>query len=354
MRAACTVTFICQFPSSKECPNTVSTQFGNHSISNAVKVERQIEPNKSIESKGKSDIILCLPALTGDFDGFKPHRLTEYFEYQKLAGVKLIVMGELNATQYNFTIADSSMKVLQYYKDIAFLKTYGVSIPEFSTSELHHIVARSKPNHYTYCMIKYARVSDYIIVQDLDEVVGFNTNFYQNLPEVISAATDKKFAYSSFALYDQPVARRCNYTNILKNASDFTLMRAELFFRKNIHRGKTIHSSQTCQLAEWHDCAMRRSDPKLKPKKSATFSVFDEKFSKLVDLRSEKGKNLMISLHNRDEMHRVQLPNQETNVVCAENKTVKLNWVNKLSPELLSRSMVVLKKLKLQSSNLKT
>ena len=267
--------------------------------------------------------------------------MVEYFEYQKIAGISRIVLAELDENKYNFTLKPDSKKVLEYYKDLGFLESYQVSFPD-NVTNLYKQSDRSKPAHYSYCMIKYALISDYVIVQDMDEVVGFNSSRYKNIPEAISAVEDKSFRYSSFFLTDQPAARRCKQARDIKKSSRFELSQTRLFYRTQFNFGKTIHSSQMCQIAWHHMCKLHRTEnlfsgvPQNQTKQTS---------GKRVTLKTTSGKNIMRSFHFREEIHKNEDASEEIEAVCAEKRVLKLNWLVNLSQEILRNSYKALRQI---------
>ena len=262
-------------------------------------------------------------------------RLVEYFEYQKIAGISRIVLAELDEKVYNFTLARDSKKVLDYYKELGFLESYDTSFPDNFTNPYKQ-GARTKPAQYSYCMIKYGLISDYVIVQDMDEIVGFNSHIYKNIPEAILAREDKN---KSFFLTDQPMARRCKYAIDIPKASRFELLRTQLFYQNSFNFGKTIHSSQACQIAWHHQCILPRTDSLFS---GALKNQTKLPSSRYIGLKSPNGKNVMRSLHFREEMHNSENASENINVVCGEDRVLKLDWLVNLSKEILENSLKVL------------
>ena len=331
---------ICLFRHSKSCPERVSISFGNQSITNAIKVERHHQ-QKSSKKTREPRIIVCLPAVTSYFDALRPSNMVEYFEYQRLTGVKKISMGELDENKYAFSFDPIVRKILKHYEDIGFLEMYPVSVNSNRTSNLYRIAADSKPVHYTYCYLKYAMIYDYIIVQDLDEVVAFNANFHRSLPRAILAATNSLHRHFSFRLYDQPIARKCNFTKDFRNTTDFLLSRSNLFYSRHLNPGKTIHSSQVCMIPEWHRCLVHRSDRELFFEKK----LRKESFHKLVSWTRGEGINFMRSLHLRTSIKHFFYNDTKKYDMCSKKNTLRFNWLANLTPEMFSRSLKVLNKL---------
>ena len=327
--------FMCSFEKIFECPRKVSLSFRKQTVTNELIVERQYQ-EKSL-SKNMS-ITLCSPAITKMMDISSPRRLIEYVEYQRFAGIKRMILGELDGKVNNFTLAEDSKSVLRYYKGIGFLDTFEISVTNGKSSLYNLSRSSAKVMQFTYCMIKYALISDYIIVQDLDEIVGFNTTRYRNLPEAISAAEDKNYRFSSFMLKDQPVAKRCNYSKHGEINSSFLMMRTNLFYQKSFNMGKTIHSSQTCQIAWHHGCSMPRREETFSPS-----SRIDKFFSKTVNMQSNEKTEIMRSLHFRDFLRAPK--NISLNDLCCPNNTIYINWLNNISGELLSNCATVVRKL---------
>ena len=83
------VFIICSFMRYKACPKRIKFDFGNQTITKAMHVERQLHL-KSSQRFREPQIFVFLPAVTSYFDAFRPSFLVEYFEYQRLAGVKKI------------------------------------------------------------------------------------------------------------------------------------------------------------------------------------------------------------------------------------------------------------------------
>ena len=325
---------ICLFEPASNCPTVVSVQFENQTVTNKVHVERQLH---SKTGSPRTSITVCLPAVTDYFDALRPSRLVEFFEYQKLAGVKRVSMGELDERIYPFSFDPSSRKVLKHYKDIGFLEMHPMSVYSNNNSNLYRIAADSKPIQYTYCILKYALVTDYVTVQDLDEIVAFNANFYRNIPAAISAGIDKKHRYYSFKLYDQPVNRRCNFTRDFENNTNFIISRSVLFSSWNYNPGKTIHSSQVCLIPEWHRCAVYKTHPYLLPKKR----MKKADFHKILSWKDKEGTNLMRSLHYRiPKMNGLEPPRKEA--ACAKNQTRELHWLDRISSKLFKNTLQVL------------
>ena len=333
----------CVFERNLECPENISLQFGNQTVTNQLTVERQYKKNIQQEDK-KMSLTLCLPAITKNLETFKPHRLTEYFEYQRLVGVNRIMLAEINGRVYNFTLNEQSRKVIQFYKDEGFLEIFEIPLLD-NKRVLYRLSDITKRAQFTYCTVKAALISDYVIVHDFDEAVGFNSNLYKNLPDAISAAVDKNFKYSSFFLKDTPVARLCNFTNDLKNVSDFVLLRSKLFYTERFNPGKVIHSSQTCQISFHHGCTMKRDENLFWKLSKKTRKVSDRNFAKTLDLHKDKGKNMMRIIHNREEFPNKAKAQKLANKLCEQAEN--LNWIDNLSQNLLNNSLKVLYSLNL-------
>ena len=331
----------CPFEQSLSCPERVSIQFGNQAVTNEVVIERQYKKSELRIELKKLSLTLCLPAITKSMDLFEPYRLTEYFEYQRLAGVDRVLLAELNDNFYNFTLNEKSSKILQFYKDNGFLETYGVSLMD-NKRNLYRLSDITKRAQFTYCMVKTALISDYVIVHDFDEFVGFNSALYKNLPDAISAAADKNYTYSSFFLKDEPIARNCNFTKEIQGASNFVQLKSNLFLRKSFNMGKSIHSSQTCQIAWHHHCSLRRNENSFSEFAKNCSAVPVEKFSTYIDLHSKKGTNIMRSIHNK-----IVFQDKNLEEVCHPNQTEKLDWIINLSEKLLENSLKVLENVKI-------
>ena len=333
----------CPFEVELSCPEKVSIQFGNQTVTNEIEIERQFQKISGLEEK-KMSLTLCLPSITRPMETFEPYQLTEYFEYQRLAGIDRVLLAELNETFYNFSLNANSKKVLQFYKDSGFLETYHVSLMD-NKRDSYRLSDITKRAQFTYCMVKTALISDYAIVHDFDEVVGFNSNTYKNLPDAISAAADKNYTYSSFFLKDEPIARKCNFSSEIEGASNFVLLKSELFFRDSFNPGKSIHSSQTCQIAWHHHCSLIRKENSFSKFAKNYSTVPVKKFSIFLDLHSEEGINIMRSFHSR-----IGFPDDVENLeeICHPDRTEKLNWLNNLSEKLLENCLKVLEALNLQ------
>ena len=339
-----TVFIICSFMRYTACPKRITIDFGNQTITRAMHVERQLHL-KSSQRFREPQIIVCLPAVTSYFDALRPSFLVEYFEYQRLAGVKKISMGELDKKIYSFGFDPVSQQILKHYKDIGFLEMHSVSVYSNNASNMHQIAENSKPIQNTYCYLKYATISDYVIVQDLDEVVAFNSNLYRNLPRAFLAAKDKKHHYFSFRLYDQSIARKCNFTKDFRNTTDFLISRANLYYRRNLNPGKTIHSSHVCQLPGSYSCLIYRKVPEL-------FSdeiMRKEEFHKLVSwMNNKEGVSFLRSLHFRTSVANKFYNEKDEQVnkdMCSKNNTMEFDWLAKLTPKLVKNTMDTLKKI---------
>ena len=343
------------FVNSLECPEKISLFFNwNKSITNQLKVERQYKKSPT-NSRHNMSIVLCSPAITKMMDISSPRRLIEYIEYQRAAGVHKMVLAEFNERFYKFTLAETSRKVLDYYKKLGFLETFQVSLTSNHGKSLYELADSTKPAQFTYCMLKNALISNYVIAQDLDEIVGFNTTRYSNLQEAISAAEDKNYSFSSFYLQDQPIARRCmKYKDLAENSS-FLIVNSTLFYRIRFHGGKTVHSSQTCQVVSHHYCVMARNEDTINSNNLFTarvgIRVSDPNFSTIINLHFPKGTEIMRNLHFRDLSLKDfrEHPKNESER-CEPENLVSINWLQKISDRLLFNSETVLKKLNLDKS----
>ncbi|XP_063729446.1 uncharacterized protein LOC134857038 isoform X3 [Symsagittifera roscoffensis] len=320
----------CLFDRNIECPRKVSIVFGNAAVSNELKVERQYPT-----SEKKDHITLCSPAISTNMDSLRPSRLAEYIEYQRLIGVDKMMIGEIS--RENFALNEDTKRVLDFYKNIGFLETFSVQLTEKYTG--YDSVSRLQRSQFTYCMVKNALVSKYIIIQDLDEIVGVNFSRYQNLQQALWKLEDKKFQFSSFFLSDTPVARNCEQNNKSNDLAQFSL-----FYRESFHRGKSILSSQTCQTVWAHGCLMPRTDlttGNLSSKHLEAQSLF----SKLVDLHYGNGKEALRNLHFR---HRPDF-REKIKLECLDDNIVEINWLQNVSETLQMNVWKVLKHLNINA-----
>ena len=104
------------------------------------------------------------------------------------------MIGEISRD--NFALNEDTKRVLDFYKNIGFLETFSVQLTEKYTGydSGNHL----KRSQFTYCMVKNALASKYIIIQDLDEIVGVNFSRYQNLQEVLWKLEEKKISIFEF------------------------------------------------------------------------------------------------------------------------------------------------------------
>ena len=244
-------------------------------------------------------------------------------------GVDKLMIGEISRD--NFALNEDTKRVLDFYKNIGFLETFSVQLTEKYTGydSGNHL----KRSQFTYCMVKNALVSKYIIIQDLDEIVGVNFSRYQNLQEVLWKLENKKFQFSSFFLSDTPVARQCERKNKSNDLAHFSL-----FYRESFHRGKSILSSQTCQVVWPHGCLMPKTDL-ITGNLSSKHLEAQSLFSKLVDLHYGNGKEALRNLHFRDRPD----VREKVRLDCLDDNIVEINWLQNVSETLQMNVRKVLK-----------
>ena len=104
------------------------------------------------------------------------------------------------------------------------------------------------------CVRKVALVSDYVIVQDFDEFVGFDLQRYSSLSHVLSELS-LKFApsYRNFKLRDTVFDHHCKPEEPQLIFSQFVISEAKFYFRDmNLNMGKSILDSGACLVPFAH------------------------------------------------------------------------------------------------------
>ena len=255
---------MCPFSRNVSCPKFISVQIGSNPITNFLKVELQ-DNEDSLQKSGisnQSRFTICAAAITNKVSTVLPARLAEYFEYNKLIGVNKIYMPQFNKSIYptnGFT--DQVEKLLKYYERANFLVRYSVSAAQTAQSERMYTNAeRARLMHLSYCVIKIALKTDYVIVQDFDEIIGFDTDKFNTLSDaVMNFRREKGMNYENFMLRDTVFDHHCKPEMPQLNYTNLVIFDAKYHYQKvSLNMGKTIHSSKACIVPFAHFCFLYR------------------------------------------------------------------------------------------------
>ena len=191
-----------------------------------------------------------------------PTRFIEYLEYNRLIGVSHIYQPHFSPNLYPINLGKKYEQILDFYENEGLLTRYAVSMtPIVKTVSLYNFARRFKAPFISYCMLKHALQYDYVIVQDFDEVVGFDHNKFSRLSQVINA-TNSFFGqqYTSFMMPDAVVYHECSPKAPKLNYTNLVVSKGRVVLKKGLNMGKSIHSSQTCILLFAHYCLVARRE----------------------------------------------------------------------------------------------
>ncbi len=285
----------------------------------------------------------------------EPTRLVEFFEYNRIIGVSHVVMDKYDRNMHQTAVSDDLEKIFQFYESEGFLSRHLVSTVINGSREISYVNARfTRSYQRTYCMLKNALKYDYIITQDLDEVVGYDTGKFRSLAEVFAKIEQSHATKNaSFMIRDSIVENDCSDLAPTLNLSDFTIARTEYFSHKATNMGKTIHSSHACLYVMSHYCALYRRIDILQAtgalNKLANYRSMPE-VGRLIQQNTEKNAPhaLMRMFHFKKsiERERFEQKNPKLSVKqsawCRDNYFEQTGWVKPVSVELLHRSRQVL------------
>ena len=344
---------ICPFRRNLTCPNFVTLTIASNKPTHFISVEKQ-EKEEFFEQKS-SKIIICAPAITNKISTVLPSRLAEYFEYNKLIGVKQIYMPSLNTSLYPLEGFNTEVeKLLQFYEKQNFLVRFTAST--FKTKkpvDMFSHIRFVKPMHLSYCMVRVALKSDYVIVQDFDEVIGFNTNSFKTLGDVIQKLrSDRGLNYQNFMIRDTVFDHHCNPNVSQLNYSKFVISEAKYYFNTTtLNQGKTIHHSSACIVAFPHYCILYRTDEVLlQPPGSRTLINVENQIARSKRLFLASDGSVLRSFHFRapENHHGTQaayLDEKEKDKWCNASNWVQTDWIDGIRSALRKNSEKALRQL---------
>ena len=272
---------ICPFSRKLACPKYLSLQIASNEVTHLMPVEMQDLLPTNSSSTNQSRFIICAPAITNKISTVLPARLVEYFEYNKLIGVNQVYMPMLNSSVYPVDGYDENVeKLLQHYEKQKFLVRFAAPafVPKKSSDMFSH-VRYVKPMHLSYCLVKVAMKTDYVIVQDFDEVIGFNTSRFKSLSDAISYVRKARgMKYENFMLRDTLMDHHCKPNAHQLNYSSFVISEAKYHYNMtHLNMGKSIHHSSACIAAFPHYCILYRTTEVLSHTPGSRYLISKEK-----------------------------------------------------------------------------
>lgn len=314
---------ICYTNLTQTCPTNIQIVFNNRqNLVWSGTVEKQYKRELISEKK---NFALLLPPFTNNISSISATRLVEYFEYCKLIGIEKIYLPyfkkEKGLTVYNTKVEDT----LKYYTNTGLIENYLVDVPNLGdVKDIYGIYIDYDTFFFSYCLIKNALVFEYFIVQDIDEVVGFDHSKFDNLSQAIQGLRSHfGLNYNQFILPDTTFDQSClNKTNI--DHSTYVITEATYSYKNfRHHMGKTIFNKGNCIVVFFHYCLLKTSD------------IFDQE-DRENEVRQINLTNfeypILRSFHYRIPYNHMNRPAKHViRKMCKEENLEELNWLNPIS-----------------------
>ena len=203
-----------------ECPRYVRLNIDDNQPTNLLFIERQTPKKISDVPNSEPTLIVCAAMITNNMS-VSPTRLAEYLEYNRLIGVSKVFMPYFDPNIYqDINLGAAIYSVEDHFERIGFLEKIKVARYIHIKKSTFRSVRLVNSHVISYCMIKNALQFDHVIIQDFDEIIGFDHNKYKSLADVL------KSTKSWTKIYQFHDSRHCFLPRLLQKRTRIELLSA--------------------------------------------------------------------------------------------------------------------------------
>ena len=332
---------ICPFQRHSPCPDSISLWTGNSiPITNELKVERQAEG----QTNEAPSVVVCVPPISTSIATVTPRRIIEFIEYNKLIGIAKVVIDYYDPKLYETAVTEELERVFEYYENEGFLERHYAPIAVKLNGSLTYEVARfARSYQRTYCMLKHALNYDFIIAQDLDEVIAFDFNKFQTIKDAIwEAKRQSSKTELNIKIRDSIVNHECLSSAVKLNYSDFIIAKTQFYAQQSFNMGKTIHNSKACLYVMSHFCGLFRSVNFLSLAGEETKLVENLKWTEVGGTLELQLKRVEEPIMRTFHYKIVRYGNRTDWGWCKDFEFNRTEWIKPISTKLLRNSQDIL------------